>query len=75
MRLGARRFPLELAAFLGVSAFWTGCWTTPESTTDDVPKGSGPRHVYFTAAGGAVDYNLHVGRLELEVDTEGVRPR
>jgi hypothetical protein len=32
-----------------------------------IPKGAGPRHVYFTAAGGTVDYNLHVGRLELDV--------
>lgn len=32
-----------------------------------VPKDAGPRHVYFTAAGGTVEYNLHVGRLEFDL--------
>ena len=33
-----------------------------------IPKGAGPRHVYFTAAGGSVPYNLNIGRLEVETE-------
>lgn len=47
---------------------WTKVAKLPGGTIATlIPKGAGPRHVYFTAAGGAVEYNLHVGQLEFDV--------
>lgn len=44
---------------------WTRVARLPGGTIATlIPKGAGPAHVFFTAAGGAVDYNLHIGRLD-----------
>ena len=51
----------------GSSTPWTKVARLPGGTIVTlIPKGAGPRHVYFTAAGGSVQYNLHIGRLELD---------